>query len=379
MAREIITTGKSIEEAAQKAYVALGMPEEKCAIEVLEKPKKSIFGKIKVEAKIKVTVKEILKIDLNATPKIPVSEKKILEPEKAKPERVEKTNSDSQKQINNDKKLTAATEYLKEILNKMGIEKVEIKVVKKEESAIITLIGENLGILIGRHGETLDALQYLTSLVCNRVEGIYYRITLDCGNYRDKREEALQELATKISAKVRRTGRSQILEPMNPYERRIIHSVISEISGVESKSKGEEPNRRIVIIPTVRNARTMAKEAPSRESKPSYQNRNESNSTTASVPERTMEQILRGEEATAPRKLTPEQRDEKPFIPRNSGGDGTRKTLKTNTNVAGVKTLRPNTNVKTEKKDLTQTGSEDTAKFIAEKEKNTKLYGKIEL
>lgn len=102
--------------------------------------------------------------------------------------------------------------------------------------------------MIGHHGENLDALQYLVALACNRIDGEYYRITLDCGNYREKREETLRALATRIAAKVKKTGRSQLLEPMNPYERRIIHSVVSDIEGVYSKSKGEEPNRRVVIL-----------------------------------------------------------------------------------------------------------------------------------
>ena len=170
-----------------------------------------------------------------------------------------------------------------------------IDVEMKEDSAILTLVGENLGILIGRHGETLDALQYLTSLVCNRVEGSYFRITLDCGNYREKREEALKELAKKISVKVKRTGRSQTLEPMNPYERRIIHAVLTDIDGVTSKSKGEEPYRRVVVISTNRN----------RGGNNSYhgnRNRGGNNNYQRRKPEKTMEEILKAERSEAEKK-----------------------------------------------------------------------------
>ncbi|MDE6103981.1 MAG: single-stranded DNA-binding protein, partial [Oscillospiraceae bacterium] len=101
--------------------------------------------------------------------------------------------------------------------------------------------------VIGRRGETLDALQYLSSLVANRIEGDYIRISLDSCGYREKREETLKSLAERISEKVLKNGRSTVLEPMNPYERRIIHSVVSKIDGVNSKSIGEEPYRKIVI------------------------------------------------------------------------------------------------------------------------------------
>jgi spoIIIJ-associated protein len=123
--------------------------------------------------------------------------------------------------------------------------------VKEEEGDNVTFTfeGEDIGVLIGHHGETLDSLQYLVGLASNRrKEGNYCRITLDGGSYREKRAETLKELAKKIGEKVKRTGRSQMLEPMNPYERRIIHAVVSEIPGVYSKSKGEDPNRRVIII-----------------------------------------------------------------------------------------------------------------------------------
>lgn len=101
--------------------------------------------------------------------------------------------------------------------------------------------------MIGRRGETLDALQYLSSLVANRIEGDYIRVSLDSCGYREKREETLKGLAERISEKALKTGKSTVLEPMNPYERRIIHSVVSKIEGVNSKSIGEEPYRKIVI------------------------------------------------------------------------------------------------------------------------------------
>lgn len=111
----------------------------------------------------------------------------------------------------------------------------------------MTLTGDGLGVLIGRRGETLDALQYLSGLVANRMEGEYFRITIDSGNYREKRERTLELLAKKLSSQVLKNGRSMTLEPMNPYERRIIHATVQNIDGVSSSSIGEEPNRRVVI------------------------------------------------------------------------------------------------------------------------------------
>ncbi len=144
----------------------------------------------------------------------------------------------------------AAKQYLDDLLAAMGLDRISYTIKEEEgDNVTFTFEGEDIGVLIGHHGETLDALQYLVGLASNRrKEGTYCRITLDGGSYREKRAETLQELARKIGEKVKRTGRSQMLEPMNPYERRIIHAVISEIPGVYSKSKGEDPNRRVIII-----------------------------------------------------------------------------------------------------------------------------------
>ena len=115
---------------------------------------------------------------------------------------------------------------------------------------MLTLEGEDLGFIIGHRGDTLDALQYLTGLVANRVENSYYRVTLDIGNYRQKREQALSGLARKIGNQAARTGRKTSLEPMNPYERRIIHTAVQEIKGATSWSVGSEPNRHVIIGPS---------------------------------------------------------------------------------------------------------------------------------
>ena len=158
--------------------------------------------------------------------------------------------------IEENAKVKAAVEYLQEVIAKMGVENVTFSAVQKGEATIIRLDGEHLGALIGRRGETMESLSYLASLVANRLEGDYIKLGLDVAGYRDKRESDLTALAQRIGNKVRKTGRSFAMEPMNPYERRIIHSAISKMEGVRSESKGEGRDRRVVIYSTAPDAQT---------------------------------------------------------------------------------------------------------------------------
>ena len=143
----------------------------------------------------------------------------------------------------------------------MNIE-AELEVTENEEGAVIDIKGDTTGAVIGRRGETLDAIQYLASMTANRGDKEYYRISLDSCGYREKRKAILEELAKKIAKSVLRSGRTSTLEPMNPYERRIIHAAVSEIEGVTSKSIGEEPYRRVVISSV--NGRSERKGNPQR-------------------------------------------------------------------------------------------------------------------
>lgn len=158
--------------------------------------------------------------------------------------------------IEENAKIKAAVEYLREVIGKMGIENVEFTAVQKGEAVIIHLDGEKLGALIGRRGETMESLSYLASLVANRMDGDYIKLGLDVAGYRGKRESDLTALAQRIGAKVRKTGRSFAMEPMNPYERRIIHSAISKMEGLRSESKGEGRDRCVVIYSTAPDAQT---------------------------------------------------------------------------------------------------------------------------
>ncbi len=136
--------------------------------------------------------------------------------------------------------------FLQNIFDKMDVE-VEIEKEEDDESMMLRVTGKDSGIIIGRRGETLDALQYLTSLVVNKNSDEYKRVTIDIENYRQKREETLVRLADRLADRVIRYRRNVTLEPMNPYERRIIHSTLQSNENVETYSVGEDPNRKVVI------------------------------------------------------------------------------------------------------------------------------------
>ncbi len=146
-------------------------------------------------------------------------------------------------------KVKIARDYIISIFNAMGIDATYV-IYQNETGAVIDIQSDNNGTIIGRRGETLDSIQYLCSIIANKGDKDYFRITIDCLGYRKKRKETLEQLAAKVAKSVIRTGRSQQLEPMNPYERRVIHSAVSKIEGAESRSVGEEPYRKIIISST---------------------------------------------------------------------------------------------------------------------------------
>lgn len=158
-----------------------------------------------------------------------------------------------------------AAEYLKDVLRDMGAGEVAIEIKANDDGCVLTLQGDDVGFIIGRRGETLDALQYLTGLVANRVDNAYYRVTIDVGNYREKRDKTLAELARKVGSQAAKTGRKTSLEPMNPYERRIIHTTVQDIEGAMSWSVGTEPNRHVVVGPSEDNPMKNRESKPQRE------------------------------------------------------------------------------------------------------------------
>lgn len=143
----------------------------------------------------------------------------------------------------------AAAEYLRSVLDAMGLNGITMEINDTENGSEINLQGEDVGAVIGRRGETLDALQYLAGLVANHAGNTYYRITINTGNYREKREKTLEILGRKLAFKVLKTGKKTSLEPMNPYERRIIHTAVQKVNGAISWSEGENINRHVVIGP----------------------------------------------------------------------------------------------------------------------------------
>ena len=262
MIRTQEATGKTVDEARAKACALLGVQAEDLNVsyEVLEMPQKTGFLGLKLTpAKVRVSVEEpdIPAEDAPAAeqPAAPVEEAAAPVEETAAPaEEAEEVEVPINIEENN--KVKAAVDYLKEVITLMGVSDVTFSAVQKGEATIIRLDGEKLGALIGRRGETMESLSYLASLVANRLEGDYIKLGLDVAGYRDKRESDLTALAQRIGAKVRKTGRSFAMEPMNPYERRIIHSAIGKMEGVRSESKGEGRDRRVVIYSTAPDAQT---------------------------------------------------------------------------------------------------------------------------
>ena len=290
MIRKQEATGKTVDEARAKACALLGVQAEDLNVsyEVLEMPQKTGFLGLKTTpAKVCVSVEEpdapaapaaapapaaeVAPVQETApeVPAVPVEEPaapveapaaEVEQPaaEQAAPAAAAAADEETEVPIviEENAKVKAAVEYLQEVIAKMGVENVTFSAVQKGEATIIRLDGEHLGALIGRRGETMESLSYLASLVANRLEGDYIKLGLDVAGYRDKRESDLTALAQRIGAKVRKTGRSFAMEPMNPYERRIIHSAISKMEGVRSESKGEGRDRRVVIYSTAPDAQT---------------------------------------------------------------------------------------------------------------------------
>lgn len=148
-------------------------------------------------------------------------------------------------------KAEAAVDYLTGVIRAMGVENFTVTPKMREDTLVLMIEGRNIGVVIGRRGETLNALQTLTGLAANqgerREDGAYVRVNLDSGHYREKRNRTLEELATKVALNAVRTGRSTTLEPMNPFDRRIIHAAVARVEGAVSTSVGNEPTRRVVI------------------------------------------------------------------------------------------------------------------------------------
>ena len=240
---EKIYSAKTLEAAKEQAineFTNLGISENDIDFEILEQPVKKLFG-MKGEFKIKATAEE------------PKASAEAVEEAASQP--AEQAEMPEQKvsavaegiDVLETEKVKNAQKYLTKILTALGLEGFTINPINNGETVVLDIVGDKLGVVIGRRGETLDSLQYLTILASNKAEESYCRISVDCNGYRAKRKETLEALAVKTANRVLKQGRRVTLEPMNPYERRIIHSKVAEIEGVFSNSIGEEPFRKVVI------------------------------------------------------------------------------------------------------------------------------------
>lgn len=198
-------TGKSLEEALTNAAVSLGIPSDQLEYTVIEEASSGFLGIFNTKpAKIRVAKKKSVEDVVNT--------------------------------------------FLGDMFQAMNmVVSIDVKVDEVTETVEINLTGDDMGLLIGKRGQTLDALQYIVRLVINKEIGGYLKVKVDTENYRERRKETLESLAKNIAYKVKRTKRSVTLEPMNPYERRIIHSSLQNDKFVATKSEGEEPYRHVVV------------------------------------------------------------------------------------------------------------------------------------
>ena len=267
--REFIeVTGKTEEEAVAKALTQLGLDRDDVSVEILERAKSGFLGLGSCPAKVRVSYGE-------ETDDAPVSQEEPQAPQTAAPapkqekkqeksaeRRPEKRKEPKQPAVKetpapqatqdlgeevNDEKAAAIRTFLTGLLEQME-SPAQVRVYLPEKGRYkVILEGENLGALIGRRGETLDAIQQLTSYAVNRSASGRVRVQLDAEGYREKREQSLQHLARKVAGKVTKYRRSVTLEPMNAYERHVIHTALQDVPGVTTYSTGTEPNRRVIV------------------------------------------------------------------------------------------------------------------------------------
>lgn len=292
--------GKDVDDAVKLALNDLRCTMDQVEVIVLEEPSKGFFGIGSKLAKVRVQRKNgtasVKNVETTqAAPKkqevAPAPEKREVKPVEAKPEqkpaqRTESSRPENRQRDNNRQDRGArprndnrsreqrpqrdysdtpsitnirikpenlqevtdepALTFLQEVTTKMGLE-LSVKAMANEECLYFDISGKDSGSIIGKRGQTLDSIQYLTSLVVNKDNSKYTRVIVDAENYRQKRERTLEQLANRLADKVRRTGKSVRLEPMNPYERKVIHATLQKNSAVTTRSEGEEPYRRVII------------------------------------------------------------------------------------------------------------------------------------
>ncbi|MET3683828.1 spoIIIJ-associated protein [Alkalibacillus flavidus] len=204
--REITASGQTVEEAKQHALDQLGLTEDQVTVDVIEEGKKGILGVFGAKsAYVKVQEKQDL--------------------------------------------ISDGQTYLKQMIDQMGVANTDVLVHQDDDNITYELVGDDMGQLIGKRGQTLNALQYLTSLVVNQHHGVHYTVVVDAEGYRARRHETLEQLAQNLAKKALRTKEDVFIEPMPSYERKVIHTALHDHSGVSTYSDGQDPNRRVVIRP----------------------------------------------------------------------------------------------------------------------------------
>ena len=262
MIKEAIGTGNTVDEARAAAMLELGVTDfDDFSVEVLQTPVKKILGlfggnpaKVKISIEVadpKPEKKPNNKNNKKHDKKVVKNENKktVEKKEEVKEVKIEKK-EEASLPLNETNLYGETVEYIKSIVLGLGMTECNIKEMSNEEEIYFELdCGDDYGIIIGKRGETLDAIQYLARMMANKGNQSYKRVSINVGNYRAKREETLKILARKTAIKAVRQGRNISLEPMNPYERRIIHTAVQEIEGATSHSIGSDLDRRVVITP----------------------------------------------------------------------------------------------------------------------------------
>ena len=273
----ITVTAKNLDDAITEALVQLEVTSDRLDYEVIEKGSDGFLGFGRKQAVIKARRKEEPVVEVKAEKKEekPVKVEKAAKVEKTEhAEKKESVKTETENEFKKEHKkekdfkkapkkevreetelakvepatIEACEKFVEDVLNAMNMEEVKVTSTVDEEGALsITMEGKNMGILIGKRGQTLDSLQYLTNRVANKMQDGYVRVKLDTEDYRRRRKETLENLAKNIASKVKRTRRTVALEPMNPYERRIIHSALQSDPAVSTHSEGEEPYRKVVV------------------------------------------------------------------------------------------------------------------------------------
>lgn len=247
---EITVSAKTLDDAITEALIQLGATSDQVEYDVIEKGSAGFLGIgskqavikawRKVETPVVEEIKEEIKQEIKEEKELTIA-KKVIEEHPVKEHKEHKLRAVEQTTV------SACEAFLHDVLKTMGMEVEIVSHIDEEGALNIEMKGENMGILIGKRGQTLDSLQYLTNRVANKSQEEYVRVKLDTENYRQRRKETLENLAKNIAYKVKRTKKPVSLEPMNPYERRVIHSALQGDKYVSTHSEGEEPYRRVVV------------------------------------------------------------------------------------------------------------------------------------